>query len=295
MIPVDSLSLSLTHSLCVFCWLCSPDIVSNVLYIVKGIELNQPRLLHRAIKQNVTIRQYVQSTQLQELLAKYFPADHALLSVLSDCVALLPAGSSEIPAAPAAPAGALNENEMEIDPSPASPSNRTALAVDTASVTGTGPTAAVVLTILPEVEVYLSTLVLTTLLRVNGDGRLQQPAADLSALLVERVHSAFNRRSLDVFASKLFFYFSLAHEKTQQLSQIRAMLLALYRTACVRHDEFSQAVLLNLLLRNYLHYNLVDQAYTLSMRSVFPETASNNQVGVSLSLSVCLSVSLSTN
>ena len=38
-----------------------------------------------------------------------------------------------------------------------------------------------------------------------------------------------------------------------------------------------QAVLLNALLRNYLHYNLVDQAQTLSVRAAFPENASNNQ------------------
>ncbi len=38
-----------------------------------------------------------------------------------------------------------------------------------------------------------------------------------------------------------------------------------------------QAVLLNLLLRNYLHFNLIDQARLLSSRTTFPENASNNQ------------------
>jgi 26S proteasome regulatory subunit N3 len=36
-------------------------------------------------------------------------------------------------------------------------------------------------------------------------------------------------------------------------------------------------VLLNLLLRNYLHYNLVEQAQTLASKTTFPENASNNQ------------------
>jgi 26S proteasome regulatory subunit N3 len=40
---------------------------------------------------------------------------------------------------------------------------------------------------------------------------------------------------------------------------------------------FFQAVLLNLLLRNYLHYNLVEQAQTLASKTTFPENASNNQ------------------
>ena len=36
-------------------------------------------------------------------------------------------------------------------------------------------------------------------------------------------------------------------------------LLALHRTAVLRHDEYGQETLLNLLLRSYLHYNLYDQ------------------------------------
>lgn len=36
-------------------------------------------------------------------------------------------------------------------------------------------------------------------------------------------------------------------------------LLSLHRTAVLRHDEYGQETLLNLLLRNYLHYNLYDQ------------------------------------
>ena len=84
-------------------------------------------------------------------------------------------------------------------------------------------------------------------------------------------------RSLDLLSSKAYFYFSLAYEKIQKLENIRPTLLVLYRTACVRRDEMGQAVLLNALLRNYLHYNLVDQAQTLSVRAAFPENASNNQ------------------
>ena len=42
----------------------------------------------------------------------------------------------------------------------------------------------------------------------------------------------------------------------------RSLLLALHRTAVLRHDEYGQETLLNLLLRNYLHYNLYDQART---------------------------------
>jgi len=56
-----------------------------------------------------------------------------------------------------------------------------------------------------------------------------------------------------------------------------SVLLAAYRTATLRHDETNQAMLLNLLLRNYLHYNLYDQADKLVSKTTFPPTASNNQ------------------
>lgn len=36
-------------------------------------------------------------------------------------------------------------------------------------------------------------------------------------------------------------------------------------------------MLLNLLLRNYLHFNLYDQAEKLVSKSVFPELANNNE------------------
>ena len=49
------------------------------------------------------------------------------------------------------------------------------------------------------------------------------------------------------------------------------------RTCTLRNDFEGQASLLNLLLRNYLHFNLYDQADKLVSKSTFPETASNNE------------------
>lgn len=46
----------------------------------------------------------------------------------------------------------------------------------------------------------------------------------------------------------------------QQLQyDVYRQLLALHRTTVLRHDEYGQETVLNLLLRNYLHYNLYDQ------------------------------------
>jgi len=88
---------------------------------------------------------------------------------------------------------------------------------------------------------------------------------------------ALNRRTLDVFASRAYFYLSLAYERCGRLSEIRPELLAAYRTACLRHDQMGQATLLNLLLRNYLAYNLYDQALKLVSKTSFPESRPNMQ------------------
>jgi hypothetical protein len=56
-------------------------------------------------------------------------------------------------------------------------------------------------------------------------------------------------------------------------------LLQLQRTATLRHNFDGQVVLLNLLLRNYLHYNLYDQAEKLASKTEFLESkASTNEV-----------------
>ncbi len=55
-------------------------------------------------------------------------------------------------------------------------------------------------------------------------------------------------------------------------------LLAAQRTAALRHDDESQATLLNLLMRNYFHFSLFDQADKLVSKTTFPAYASNPQL-----------------
>ncbi|XP_022769232.1 26S proteasome non-ATPase regulatory subunit 3 homolog A-like isoform X2 [Durio zibethinus] len=86
-----------------------------------------------------------------------------------------------------------------------------------------------------------------------------------------------NRRTLDVLASRLYFYYSYSYELTGDLAEIRGNLLALHRIATLHHDELGQETLLNLLLRNYLHYNLYDQAEKLRSKAPRFEAHSNQQ------------------
>lgn len=56
-----------------------------------------------------------------------------------------------------------------------------------------------------------------------------------------------------------------------------SLFLAAQRTASLRHDDETQASLINRLLRSYLHYNLYDQADKLISKTNFPTSAPNSQ------------------
>jgi len=125
---------------------------------------------------------------------------------------------------------------------------------------------------LPEAEIYVNLLMLIYLI----DQQSYEKAIHLANKLVNKLVNE-NRRSLDALAAKCYFYYSRIYELVGQLETIRSVLHARHRTAALVHDIDTQATLLNLLLRNYLHYNLYDQAEKLSSKSTFPEMASNNE------------------
>ncbi|KAI3502375.1 hypothetical protein L1887_30409 [Cichorium endivia] len=124
----------------------------------------------------------------------------------------------------------------------------------------------------PELEIYCYLLVLIFLI----DQKKYSEAKACSSASIARLKN-LNRRTVDVLASRLYFYYSLSYELTGDLSEIRGNLLSLHRVATLRHDELGQETLLNLLLRNYLHYNLYDQAEKLRSKAPRFEAHSNQQ------------------
>ena len=126
--------------------------------------------------------------------------------------------------------------------------------------------------LLPEVDAYLHLLVLVKLI----DSSKYEDAVRCSDLLMTKI-TAQNRRTIDLVAAKCYFYHMRSYELMDQLDKVRGFFHSRLRTATLRNDFEGQAVLINCLLRNYLHYNLYDQADKLVSKSVFPETASNNE------------------
>eukprot|EP00953_Heterococcus_sp_UTEX-ZZ885_P038747 19883-Heterococcus_DN1.PRE.1 len=233
------------------------DIKRNVGLIVRATDTNQTRLTQRAIRNTTAVRTRVAPAVLAEAVEQYVPESHPARAGMLSLLAALPSPPVEAAAKSessdaAAAAVAAGGDSMETDDVTAAAA---AAAAEPVKEKWEDKLAAAA----PEVETYVSLLVLTTALR---EGRVTE-AVDLSTALLQRVVS-FNRRTLDVLAAKVVFYYSLAYERAGRIGETRSPLLALHRTCCLRHDEMGQATVLNLLLRNLLSQNLLDQAYKLA-------------------------------
>jgi 26S proteasome regulatory subunit N3 len=126
----------------------------------------------------------------------------------------------------------------------------------------------------PEVEIYLSLLVLV----FKMDTRQLPAAQALADALLTRLES-YNRRTLDSLSAKVFFYYSRVYELLGTFDEIRSKLFALHRTSVLRHNVEGQVSLLNLLLRNYIAFNLYDQANKLVSNVEFKEShAASNEI-----------------
>lgn len=126
----------------------------------------------------------------------------------------------------------------------------------------------------PEVEIFLSLMVLIW----KMDTRQLAAARIIADELVSRLES-FNRRTLDLLSAKVYFYYSRVYELLGTFGDVRPKLFALYRTSVLRHNTEGQVCLLNLLLRNFLAYNLYDQASQLVSNVEFKEAqAASNEV-----------------
>ncbi|KAJ1679657.1 26S proteasome non-ATPase regulatory subunit, partial [Spiromyces aspiralis] len=124
-----------------------------------------------------------------------------------------------------------------------------------------------------EALLFLTILALVGLL----DRKDFQKGQALSQEILSTVNDV-NGPVMDPIMARIYYYYSFFHEVTDKLDAIRPNLLNLLTMSSIKLDYETQATVLNLLLRNYIHYKLYDQAQKLVLRSPFPETASNAQL-----------------
>jgi len=124
---------------------------------------------------------------------------------------------------------------------------------------------------LPETEIYCYVVALMHMIDAKDASSIQ-----LSEICLHRL-SSFNRRTLDAFAAKVYFYYSLAHERFGNIRDARQTLLALHRQATSRLDAIGQETTLNLLLRNYVSLKQYELAEQLRSKTVLPSSRSSAQ------------------
>eukprot|EP00039_Didymoeca_costata_P018646 m.334350 g.334350 ORF g.334350 m.334350 type:complete len:500 (+) comp17340_c0_seq1:25-1524(+) len=126
----------------------------------------------------------------------------------------------------------------------------------------------------PSIELQLFMHLQVVILLIDSE-KIKE-AVKCSKDLIAVVRSNRTRPSTgDEIAAKCYFYFARAHELDNLSHTIRGNLHTALRTATLRADHPGQAMLLNLLLRNFLNDNLYDQAQRLVSKTVFPETSQN--------------------
>lgn len=125
--------------------------------------------------------------------------------------------------------------------------------------------------LLPEVDLYLHLLLQMYLLDTDQLKVLNQFNDEIITTL-----KVYNRRSLDFFQAKLWFYIARTKELMNDLYSIRPELLSSLRTATLRHDNETVSSIITLLLRNYLLTKDINQALNLVEKTEFPENASNS-------------------
>ncbi|KAJ7185558.1 PCI domain-containing protein, partial [Mycena filopes] len=226
------------------------EIKNNILLIERGVATLEPRFTNRSMRTLTALRKRLDDgvlrTAVEEVFVKDTPTKQSLLSWLPE---------------PPPPTEA-----MEVD-SAAAPAPLPAAAP--APKAAPAPTAEPV----PEVDMYLRLLMMH---HFETSPSTYAKALDLAHQTVEKMQ-ALNRRSMDPIAAKVWYALERAYELGSELSEARPLFLAAQRTASLRHDDETQASLINRLLRSYLHDSLYDQADKLVAKTTFPPSAPSAQ------------------
>jgi 26S proteasome regulatory subunit N3 len=119
-----------------------------------------------------------------------------------------------------------------------------------------------------EVEMYLSLVAVMQLIKAGNILQAEQ-------VLLAQVGKAHERNAEPLIA-KAYYYLALIHEIKGDLS-VNGFLQS-YRKSCLKHDTYSQAVLINVVLRFYLLSNKVQLAKEFAEKSGFPDTANYPEI-----------------
>ncbi|SMN21019.1 similar to Saccharomyces cerevisiae YER021W RPN3 Essential, non-ATPase regulatory subunit of the 26S proteasome lid, similar to the p58 subunit of the human 26S proteasome [Maudiozyma saulgeensis] len=99
-----------------------------------------------------------------------------------------------------------------------------------------------------------------------------------SKIVIPTILEVYNHRSLDLISAKLWFYIILGYESVGDVANagIRTVMIKSLKTASLKHDNETRAMLINLILRNYLADGDVNSADDFVRKVEFPTTNVSN-------------------
>lgn len=230
----------------------------NISLLDKFVDTRDPSLLSRAMRFTGYVRRHAPLSSMRAIIDSHLTgARKAAVSALFDTVAPL---RKE-------PTVSTSEVDMLATPATAGAAPAPAAAPAALKPTKTSPAAA------PEIDAYFTTLALSML---SGAGAWE--ALFTAAVTAVDHMDGMGRRTLDFFSARAYSYVALASDALHRPADALLHLLSTaHRAACLRHDDYGAATLLNLTLRLHLNSGSLDAASKLLARATFPEAASTSQ------------------
>jgi 26S proteasome regulatory subunit N3 len=227
------------------------DLMGDLHLVTRAVRQSDDRLMGRALRQTFSMRRKITKPVLSKLISTTLAGNATLSNKLLDALNKVESSAMDTTSDEGSTSGADVTLDEDFNKSFKAPK-----------------------TVIPEVEVWLSLLTVVYLIDRKG----YDQALSLSTELVNQILQ-YNRRTLNLLGAKAYFYYARSHELSNQpMTAIRSTLLNALRTASLRHDRSGQATLINLLLRNYLADNLVDQASKLIEKTPTIDFRSNSQL-----------------
>ena len=124
----------------------------------------------------------------------------------------------------------------------------------------------------PEAQLLIYVLLIMKLI---DDGDLKN-AKEFGDFIMARCRGV-NKRTMDHLIAKAIYFISVTYEKKKMLVELRPAMFQAYKDCCLQQNQIGQATTMNIIIRSYLQQNLYEQARNFIIKTVFPESVSNNQ------------------
>jgi hypothetical protein len=276
----------------------------NLVLISKGITTRDEVLFRRALRRSGIVRAQISMRDMESIVKRVIPLESPSMQFIASAFEILRGSGGDdsrsamdvvVPIVAAAeedistPGSSSRKRKTIPSTSTATSSSSSGAGVNNASLANANYGYS------PEAEIYLHMIVCALLLKqkksifvAHPDEQQQQKqiiCLQNVDTMIQRAtsgeasssSSSVSGRMINVFLARAYQYWARVYELAGKFEEARKVLLAAHRTACLRLNEIGQATLINLILRNYLACNMVEQAVKFSSRASFPSNASNNQ------------------